>query len=117
MLIAPFLLGLSPVQVTVTHGSEGSGTQWSHSEQKVDFPHGMLFHPSIAPEKRAGICPSQAKPHFLLFFCLFQGDPGIQGYPGRKVRRGAPILLNELRCTDALQDQVCKSVDFSGALC
>lgn len=48
------------------------------------------------PGKRAEMCPSQAKLHFLLSFCLLQGDAGIQGYPGRKVRREAPLLLNEL---------------------
>lgn len=91
-----FLPGLSPAWVTLTCGSEGTGAQWNHSEQEAVFPHGMLSHPSNAPEKMAEICPSKAKPHFLLSFCLLQGDTGIQGYPGRKVRREAPMLLNAL---------------------
>lgn len=53
-------------------------------------------------------------PSLTVSFCLLQGDPGVQGYPGRKVRRGAPTLLNELRCADALHDHGCKPLD-SGA--
>lgn len=91
-----FLPGLSPVQVTLICGSEGMGAQRNHSGQKMNFPHGTLSHASNTPGKRAEIHPSQAKPHFLLSFCLLQGDTGIQGYPGRKVRREAPMFLNEL---------------------
>lgn len=91
-----FLPGLSPVQVTLSCGSEGTGALWNHSERKAIFPHAMLSHPSNTPGERAEICPSQAKHRFLLSFCLLQGDAGIQGYPGRKVRREAPMLLNEL---------------------
>lgn len=43
----------------------------------------------MAPGEVAGIYSSQAKPHFVLSSCLLQGDPGIQGYPGRKVRGGS----------------------------
>lgn len=85
-----------PSAVMLTCGSKGIGAHWNHSEQKADFPHGMLSHPNNTRGKRAEVCPSQAKPHFLLSFCLLQGDAGIQGYPGRKVRREAPELLNEL---------------------
>lgn len=84
------------MQVMLTCGSEGTGARWNHSEQKANFPHGMLTHPSNTPGKWAKICPFQAKSHFLLSFCLSQGDTGIQGYPGRKVRREAPVLLNEI---------------------
>lgn len=84
---------LSPVQPALTVGLKG---RENHSEQKANSPHGMFSHPSHTPGKRAEICPSQAKPHFLLSFCLLQGDAGIQGYPGRKVRRAAPMLFSEL---------------------
>lgn len=112
-----FLPGLSPVQVRLTCGSGGTGAQWNHSEQKVNFPHGMLSHPSNTPGKRAELCPSQAKPHFLLSFCFLQGDPGIQGYPGRKVRRKAPVLFKELSALMLFGIMAEKSVDYAGTSC
>lgn len=95
-------------------GQELSGVILS---KRWTFPMECSSIPALPQRKGQAFVLLRPSLTFFCFFCLFQGDPGIQGYPGRKVRRGAPILLNELRCTDALQDQVCKSVDFSGALC
>lgn len=72
------------------------------SEQKSEFSSctGLSCQHLLRGRGRDLSFSAQASLCFVFF--LLQGDPGIQGYPGRKVRGALPVLLSEFSLTDAL---------------